>query len=90
MANEVYKKKNYAKFLPKAGGAAAAALVMTVALSTQAHAAEVYEINYQPLDNPPVDAGAAVKTAGALELPGVNESVAQANEQTAIENEQTA
>ena len=91
MADNTYRKKNYAKFLPKAGGAAAAALIMTVALSTQAHAAEVEETIYQPVENPPVDGAVAnAPMTAAMELPGVNEAVAQDNGQTIAENTEIA
>ena len=48
-------KKNYMKHLSKAGSAAAVAVAMSFALSTQAQAAEITDVEPLRTDIPPAD-----------------------------------
>ena len=84
-------KKNYKKFLPKAGSTVAVALAMTVALSTQAHATELEEVDVQNHENPPVDnAGSEVNLDLNNSAPVEhNEAIEQENEETVVQNQET-
>ena len=84
-------KKNYMKLLPKAGSTVAVALAMTVALSTQAHATELEEVDIQNHENPPVDnAGCEVNLDLNNSAPVEhNEAIEQENEETVVQNQET-
>ena len=83
-------KKNYKKYLPKVGGTAAVALAMTVALSSQAHAAEIDEIDSQSVGStPPVDSSTESNTPvdnTVVEPAEANQAIEEANEDIVAEN----
>ena len=85
--------KNYAKYLPKAGGAVAVAMAMSVALANPVSAAENEEILPLIPDPAPADAGmeAAVPAADSAIVPlEANQDIEEANEEIAAENQETA
>ena len=83
-------KKNYKKFLPKVGSTVAVAMAMTVALSTQAQAAELddAEILNGGLSMDEIEVND--KAMSAQIVPGsYNNEVEQSNDETIDENEET-
>ena len=91
-------KKNYGKFLTKAGSTVAVAVAMTVALSTQVSAAELDDTELLNSSTPPVEEqdanvdlnldGMAPAEANAV-IDESNEEIVAENQETAVENEQT-
>ena len=83
-------KKNYKKFLPKVGSTVAVAMAMTVALSTQAQAAELddAEVLNGGLSMDEIEVND--KAMSAQIVPGsYNNEVEQSNDETIDENEET-
>ena len=67
-------KKNYKKFLPKAGTTVAVAVAMTMALSTQANAAELDDTDILTGGNLPMDETEVKDSAmnATIEPAGIN------------------
>ena len=84
--------KKYQKYLPKAGSAVAVAMAMTVALSTQAQAAELDQPDQNPGGNLPVDEIILKDDAAEakIEPVGVNNEIGAENAETAVENQESA
>ena len=83
-------KKKFQKYMPKAGGAAAVALAMTVALSSQANAAEIDDADVQPVGTPPVDANTESNIAvisNEVEPAEANKAIEEKNDQIVDEND---
>ena len=83
-------KKNYKKFLPKAGSTVAVAVAMTVALSTQAQAVELDDADVlnggSSMDEVEVKDNA---TQMVLKPGGLNGEIERENDETINENEDT-
>ena len=85
-------KKKFQKYMPKAGGAAAVALAMTVALSSQANAAEIDDADLQPVGTPPVDSNTESNIAvisNEVEPAEANKAIEEKNDQIVADNNDT-